>query len=87
MSATGKPSVAALRAAVATSLTCACAGPFIVVSAAAPRLDAAGHPAFEREPGKRVVVIEPIVVADDGGVDGAGHRHRAGRARSRASDW
>ena len=86
MSAIGNPSVAALRAAVATSVTCACAGPFIVLSVAAPGLMRPFILPSNRKPGKRVVVIEAIVVADDRRVDGAGHRHRAARARSRASD-
>ena len=85
MSATGNPSVATLRAAVATSLTRACAGP-VHRARAVPRRDLM-RPVIRpssRKPGKRVVVIEAIVVADDRRVDRAGHRHRARRARSRA---
>ena len=40
-------------------------------------IDAAVHPPFESETRERVVVIEPVVVADDRRVDRAGHRHRA----------
>ncbi len=77
MSAIEKPSVRAVRGGLANVADERVGRAVHRAEQGGAALDAAVHLALEYEPGKRVAVIEAVVVADDRGVDGAGHRHDA----------